>query len=757
MQRLIQVIFLLIITQSNLLSQTLYFFDWETKNAIEGLAVSYSSLSDPPIKTRVTNELGGIQVSQEEFPLVIKTSHLGYEAFSDTLFLPVKSPIYLFPVTFQLNDVIVTGQFSPQSAKNSVFKVQTIDANEIQKRGSLTLVEALSSQLNMGISQDLAIGSSSISLQGISGQNVKILIDGVPLVNIAGNGNGADLSQISLQNIARVEIVEGPMAVNFGANALAGVINLISKKDFKDRTEINASVQTETVGNEYGINEGRHIQSLGINHRFKEALSVVLSAQHNDFLGFKGNARPRQHEWNPKEQWTANGLIKYDFKRHSIHYRFDLLDEVIQDFGIIQNNFLPNGQNQPFAFDEKYKSNRFSHQIQSEGKLSFLDRYTAYAAYSTFERQKSRFASDLISGSKSLTRGEGDQDVSTYNVLELGGNGFLGLGDFNNLQLGYQLSFEEVGGGRIQENKQRIEEYAVYALSEIELSKFSVRSGLRFTYNSSFGAQFIPSLQLKYDPTQSLGLRFSMGKGFRSPSVRELYFEFIDSNHRIFGNQNLSPEKSNHLSLNVLSNYRVASKLVGVDFNIFFNDIEDQIAIGQDINDNTSTTYLNINRFKTLGASVSQNVKIGSLSANLGFSYIGRYNQITESLQDFSSFFYSPELNSNLSYEFLNETFSVNLFYKYTGRIQSYFTETNDINEQVISIGEIDAFHWLDATIVHQINNSFDLTFGARNLFNVKEINNSGISGGAHSGGPNVPVSYGRSYFLKLNYKLNLK
>ncbi|PIQ48316.1 MAG: hypothetical protein COW03_10780 [Cytophagales bacterium CG12_big_fil_rev_8_21_14_0_65_40_12] len=757
MQRVTFLLFLILLTQYNVFAQSLSFHDKETGKSIDGLVVELASINAKSSILKVTDGEGKVNVEEGSFPLILSTSHLGYEAFRDTLLSSGDFDFYLLPIINQLEEVIVTGQFTPQSARNSVFRVQTIDAVEIQKRGALTLEEALTSQLNIRVSQDLALGSASISMQGISSQNVKVLIDGVPLVNRVGNGNGADLSQISLQNIARIEIVEGPMAVNFGANALAGVINLITKKDFKNKTEVGAYLQTESAGNEYGLDKGRHIQSLSLNHRFDPSWSVLLNTQHNDFLGFQGNANPRQHEWNPKEQWTGNALLKYELKNHSIHYRLDALDQVINDFGAAQNNFQPDGQNQPFAIDESYHSKRFSHQLQSEGKLPFLDRYSAFASYSDFERQKSRFVKNLTTNQESATMGEGDQDLSTYRVWEFGGTGFLKAGDSNDFQFGYQLSLEEVGGGRIQEGLQQIEEYALYALSELNVFKVIIRPGLRYTHNSTFGAQLIPSLQLKYDASELARFRVSMGKGFRSPSVRELYFEFIDSNHRIFGNPDLKPEKSNHVSLNILSQYKIASNLVKLDLNFFFNDIEDQISIGQNINDNTSTTYLNINRFKTLGASLNQSLAIGSFSGRLGFSYIGRYNQISEEGQDLSSFFYSPELNSNLSYELPNKASSLNLFYKYTGRVQAYFTDTNDQNEQVTSIGEIKGYHWLDATAIHSINKAFDLAFGARNLLNIKQTNNSGISGGAHSGGASVPVSYGRSYFLKLSYKLNLK
>lgn len=739
----------------SLLAQSVQCIDAETRQAIPDVAISLRSLAGEN-QTVISNGEGFFRVNLS-FPLVVRASHVGYEPFLDTLF-SASNVLFLVPKINRLDDVVVTGQFNPQSAGNSVFRVQTIDALEIKQRGAFNLQEVLSNQLNIRVGQDLAIGSSSISLQGISSQNVKILVDGIPLVNRSGNGNGADLSQINLQNIARIEIVEGPMAVNFGANALAGVINLITKKDFQNRTEISAALQTETAGSEYGVDAGRHVQTIGMNHRLNATWSVLLNAQHNDFLGFRGDAGRRQHEWNPKEQWTGNGLLKFQGDRHNVFYRFDVLSELIEDFGATQNNFLPTGENEPFALDETYDSKRFSHQLQAEGQLPFLNRYTAFVSFSDFERQKKRFSKNIVTQAENLTNGDGDQDLSTYRVWEFGGTGFLSAGNKADFQVGYQISLEQVGGGRILEQEQGIEEYAGYGSAEWRpLEKITLRPGLRYTVNSVFGSQLIPSLQLKYDLTEVTRFRASYGRGFRSPSVRELYFEFVDSNHRIFGNPDLVPEKSDHFSLNVLSQYKLAETAVEVDLNLFYNNIDDQISLGQNVNDVTSTTYLNIQRFRTLGLTLTQKAKIGSLSGNIGFSYIGRFNQISDDAQGLTEFFYSPEFNANLNYRFPKSRTSINAFYKYTGRLQSYFTETNGQNEQVISIGEISDFHWLDATIVQSFKEAFEFTFGARNVFNITNVNNSGLGGGTHSGGPSVPISYGRSYFLKVSYNLNIK
>lgn len=743
---------------TSLQAQELKFLSTEDGLGIPYLTVSFQQLGETEVWRNVSNVEGTINIPDYSFPLIITTSHINFKPIVDTL-LQVQSKTYrLQPAITDLDEVIVTGQFAPQSVRNSVFRVQTISRAEIEKRGAVNLEQALQNKLNLRITQDLAIGSASIGLQGISSRNVKILVDGVPLVNRNGNGNAADLSQINLQQIDRIEIVEGPMAVNYGANALAGVINLITKKDFVNKTEINAFVQSETAGSEIGPDKGKHIQSLEFNHKFNDNWSMLLHGQHNDFQGFKGGAEGRTHEWNPKNQWIENGLIKYETDNHTFFYRADALQEVIEDFGRAQSNYNSQGEYEPFAIDEKYDSKRLTQQLQAEGELPFLDRYNMFISYSDFKREKSRFARNLVTKEESLTTAVGDQDTSTYKVWEFGGAGYLSPASQLDLQLGYQISLEEVGGGRILDGDQGIEEYSVYSSMEWNPnSKLTIRPGARFTSNSAFGNQVIPALQIKQQITGKTSLRLSYGKGFRAPSVRELYFEFVDSNHRIFGNPDLQPETSNHFGLNLLSEYLIGSSSVKADLNFFYNDIKDQIAIGTNPDDVTSASYVNINRFKTLVGTLSQQFSVNQLTASVGASYIGRYNQIKEEDSNLDSYFFSPEVNTNLTYSLPKWKASINLFYKYTGKLQSYLTDTNDQGEDIISIGEIEGYHWLDATINKSFGKNFEILFGARNLLNVERVNNSGVSGSAHSGGSSVALSYGRSYFLKLSYNLSLK
>src|SRR5687768_12906190 len=189
----------------------------------------------------------------------------------------------------ELGEVVVTGQYKPQSAKNSVYQVRTITKERIQKQGATKLQDALNNELNIRFSQDLATGGSDITMMGLKGQNVKILIDGLPMVGRQGTSNEIDINQIDINSIERVEIVEGPMSVVYGADALAGVINIITKKASSSKLLVTARLHEETIGDEYGIGQGIHNQHAGLSWRNKN-WEIGGGFSHNYFGGWKDTA-----------------------------------------------------------------------------------------------------------------------------------------------------------------------------------------------------------------------------------------------------------------------------------------------------------------------------------------------------------------------------------------------------------------------------------------------------------------------------------
>lgn len=745
------------ITAFSLQSQSFTFLDQSTGKGLEGVLISIEEKGSGQIHTAITNSEGKASFNGLNFPVIILARHLSYDLFQDSLSTSKAYSFELIPAIKQLEDFVVTGQFSAQSAAHSVFSVKVIDKDQIQARNAISLSEVLNNSLNIRLSEDLALGSSTASLLGTSGQNIKILLDGVPLVNRNGNGNNADLSQINLNLIERIEIVEGPMAVNYGANALAGVINLISRKEANARSEIRFNLIEESAGNEYGIHAGRHVQNLALDHRLTSKLSTQWGLQRNDFGGFTGAAAPRQYEWNPKRQWQTNGLVRYTDKKYQVHYRLDYLNELISDYGSPQNNFLPGGENQPFAIDEEYHTKRFIHQLQFQTRKASRNQLSGFFSFSDFRRDKSRFAKNLQTGLQNHTTGVGDQDRSIYRVFEAGGTFTHSLSDRLQLQSGYQLTHETVGGGRIASQEQSLNNAAVYSSFEWNpQTSITLRPGIRFAHNSSFGSQLIPSFQAKFNLRGHIELRVAYGRGFRAPAVRELYFEFVDTNHRIFGNPGLKPEFSHYFSFNAQKTYVIGSLSSKTELNSFFNTINNQIGLAQSASDVTAVSYININRFKTLGATLVQKFESSQLSLSLGFSYIGRYNDLsTLEASNLKQFFFTPEANTSFSYTFTS-SFRLNLFYKYSGRLQSYIASTSESGDASITTGKIDGYHWLDFNTSRSVTKRLELSLGVKNLLDIQRINNSGVASGTHSGGANVPISYGRSYFIKLNYNLKI-
>ncbi len=116
------------------------------------------------------------------------------------------------------------------------------------------------------------------------------------------------------------------------------------------------------------------------------------------------------------------------------------------------------------------------------------------------------------------------------------------------IQPGFDINTEKGSGERMKDGKSSIEDYAFFITSEItpKSGKVNIRPGLRVINNSVYDAPpVIPSINTKFALTDHLDMRLAYARGFRSPSLRELYYHFFDANHQIIGNPDLGAETSN--------------------------------------------------------------------------------------------------------------------------------------------------------------------------------------------------------------------
>lgn len=647
----------------------------------------------------------------------------------------------------QLEEVVITGQYEPQSARKSVYQVRTIPMEQFQQRGATRLQDVLNTQLNIRFSQDLALGGSNLSLQGLSGQNVKVLIDGMPVVGRQGTSNEININHINIQSIERIEIIEGPMSVVYGADALAGVINIITRKA-ENRLEVMAKVHEESVGKEYGWNAGIHMQQVGIGYS-KNRFHLRGDFTHNDFKGWKGSATGREMQWHPKQQYMGSLITGYRNGRKSVHYRADFLFEDIYNPGEYQG-----GE----ALDQNYYTTRLMQQIQ--GSWAGGDNWVFNSAFSltSFERQTQSVVVNQATGGRTLSLGEGHQDVTRFNGLTWRTTGTWKISKNFSFQPGLDLNAETGSGGRIKEGTQVVADYAVFLSAEWRVfDRLSIRPGVRTMYNSIYKAPpLIPSLNTKLDLNERADLRLAYGRGFRAPSIRELYFDFFDANHAIEGNTDLTPELSHSFS----ASYNYRTQLMShfrthFSASAFYNDVTNMIGYGQKPGNSLVTTYLNIDRFKTTGFTVSQAFYSKQVELTLGGGYTGRYNQLREDYLSVPEFVWSPEVNGSLVCNTANEKFSISFYYKFTGKTPYYQLVSDGNGGQKPQLATLGSFHWADLTLSGKLGSRIILSSGIRNLFDVVTISNTGVVGGTHSSSGPRPIGNGRSYFFSFTYSFN--
>ncbi|QGK76931.1 TonB-dependent siderophore receptor [Flavobacterium sp. SLB02] len=675
----------------------------------------------------------------------------------------------------KLSEVVVTGQFEPQSIKKSVFNVRVISNQDIQNLAANNLSDVLNQYLNITVRPSGTSGRSTVSLFGLDAQYFKILVDNVPLINEAGLGNNIDLSQINLNDVDHIEIVEGSMGVSYGANAVSGVLNIITKKSSQYKWGITASVQEETVSKEYSLfDQGRHIQSLKVSHTFNKNWFVSLGASRNDFQGFLSdkngpdyieNDGTRGYRWLPKDQLNATALIAYHKDNFRFFYKFEYLDENVDYYNsTVQSGFNTTLGSYRYADDKRYLTNRYFHNLNATGKLFSQLNYNVSLSHQRQARDIESFRYYLF------TKNEANNVIVKDQSMEV----LYSTGTLNNffssktvdLQLGYEF-VNNRGYSLVQEAsnimapvRKTLENYDFFAASEIMASdRFSIRPGIRFSAQSQFDNQYASSLGLRYLFDKGVELRGSYGNSFRTPTFEELYSKQIFDGHFFVGNENLIPETSTsyEASLKKSTTFSSGAQLSNT-FSGSYLDVNDRIDMALSrFNPDTGNPeyqYVNISKYRMWNFSTMNQFKKDNLTVNFGAAIVGISQEIKN--QVFTSddkFLYSFNLNASASYMIPKWKTIVSGYYKYNGRTQQFVEGSSSY-----ILSTIDPSNWLDVSIRKNFfKDQFEVTIGARNILDVTNVIQSGTNQNAvHASSGDVMLAYGRSYFLKLAYNLNL-
>jgi outer membrane receptor for ferrienterochelin and colicins len=708
--------------------------DAKTGEPVPYAHVCFESLDNGQQKHGLTNDDGEVTNLAADKTMVA-ISFVGYETLFDTI-APGESKILSFePAIFNMNELVVTAQYTPQRVDKSIYKVKVIGAKQIEQKAANNLSELFSDELGIRINQDGALGSS-MSIRGLSGEHVKFLVDGVPVIGRM-NGN-IDLGQLNLNNVDHVEVIEGPMSVVYGSNALAGVVNIITKEN--KNTPFTASVDA------YLESVGTYNFSAMASGKVKGQVFSV-SGTRNFFDGYTDNDSLRSMTWKPKRQYIFDGYYLLDRKRFKFKYATQFFNELLLSKG---NVIEPH-----YARDNYFRTNRFNNSIDLSSRIGEKRYFKLLAAYSLYDRTKTTYFKNLHTLEENLTENDGDQDTTRFNSLNVRAELSKSTDkSWFNYQFGLDVNLENGTGQKIADSKQSIGDYAAYLSLKLDpVPTLTLQPGLRLIYNTKYAAPLVYSLNIKWNMLENTNLRASYSRGFRAPSLKELYLFFVDVNHNIKGNEDLKAEDSHNviLALGYLNEHGKAN--YGLDVDLFYNTINNIITIA--LVEGDLYSYINVDNYTSKGfqAELFYNL-YPHFKWKIGLVETGRKNVIEAEQNDVKDFFYSTDLNTSLTYSFQKIKLDFSVFYKYTGKLPQYYQTTEgDLKE-----GYIEAYNTMDITLNKRFfKDNLKVSAGVKNLFDVKTLNASGGGsvGGVHGGSGGTLIGYGRSYFMGLSYSIN--
>jgi outer membrane receptor for ferrienterochelin and colicins len=493
----------------------------DTLYSIRGQVYSQQGEPLPAVTILIKENLRGAQtdtlgrfvidkLQPGQYTLIV--SAIGYEKQFPTVTITLSSVnhlvIRLKPATQNLKEVSVLGK--QESHDNLIDLTRTpmpstvITRKQIEMMGSRRLDEVLKEQTGLAIVNDIGAGPRAVGLQlqGFDSGYTMIMIDGQPMTG--RNSGNFDLSRISVANIERIEIIKGASSCLFGSEALAGVVNIVTRQNISQSqglasvrygsfNTLDATLEGETPfakGKGSGYLSGNYYRTDGFNSN--PYLSEGKTAPPYDSYTIQGRARYTLSNINAL---NLTGRFAVRNSDNQISYNTtptkDVLGETdLNGSAILNSNFSSGLRLKTQYYLTRYSTdqniNSLSGQvlIPENNFVQYLHRVEVQAAQTYW-------------GAMAFTAGLGGQ-VETMN---------------NNLYSGAQSQSTVF----------------IYAQDDWTVSeKLNLTGGLRGERQNRYGSSLTPSFGIKYQPVQPLTLKAAIATGFKTPDFRQLYLNFTN-------------------------------------------------------------------------------------------------------------------------------------------------------------------------------------------------------------------------------------
>lgn len=405
--------------------------------------------------------------------------------------------------TNQLDEVVVTATKSSKKLSETGKVVTVITKEQILQSGGKDLAQLLNEQT--GITVNGATSNpgkdKSLFLRGATDKYTLILLDGVPLNEPAGVGGSFDLRLLSLDNIERIEILKGSQSTLYGSNAVAGVINIISKKAVSKEPQFNGLLTYGSYNSFKGnasISEKTKLLEYNVNYTYYKTDGI------SEAKDTTGSANFDKDGFTQHALQVTTGINVTDKFKLSPYYRFTQFeggydaDAFIDAPNHYTASLVSAGMNGHYAYKKGTLYFNYGYDFT---KRNYAGQYGDFLSKGKFQNAEA-FVNHTFNKNIQLVTG---LDFQTYSIH--------GVDSTNSIISPYASLFLKSNHG------------------------LNVELGGRFNHHDQYGNNFTYSFNPSYLFNSHTKFFVNMTSGFRAPSIAELFGPYGANPH-------LQPERS---------------------------------------------------------------------------------------------------------------------------------------------------------------------------------------------------------------------
>jgi vitamin B12 transporter len=501
-----------------------------------------------------------------------------------------------------LDEVAITANKYPKKQNETGKVITIINRAQLERSSGKTLGEILNSTAGttiIGANNNLGTNQTA-SIRGSSSGNVLILVDGIPVNDPSTNNNYFDLNFFAADQIERIEILKGGQSTLYGSDAVAGVINIITKKNVEKKFVLNAGVSAGSYNTfKENIGVGGNTKKINYSLQYTHLASDGFSAAY-DSTGVKNFANNSFYQ----HLLSSNAIFKFSSKLQakisgSYSYYKTWLDAAAftdeKDY-TVENKNLQGGIG--LTYNENNGSLHFNYFFNYVSR-DYLDdsvyRSNPYVIYS-----KSTYI-----GRTHFAEFYANRNLKNWEMLA--GIDFRGNSTFQQY-----FSTGLFGPYSPPLLNKKMSQFSAYSsLVYKRKNGFSAEAGGRWNHHSEYGNNFTYTFNPSYLINNKAKIFLNLYSAFKTPTLYQLF-------DPLYGNNNLKPEqgKISEAGIKIFPSKKLNIRAVGF-YRLSKNVIEFIIT---DLNSFTSQ-YQNISKQKNYGVEIEVSYSIKNWTFNGNYAY----------------------------------------------------------------------------------------------------------------------------------------